>query len=186
MNQPVIGPAKGIIRKLLDISVDNELLSDIEMAKLIPETTAGYIRAIRNSDSFRRLLAKAVEQKYGDTIRAVRQKGLETTIVAMDTLQEVMTDPATLPGVKMEASKIALNSFHQTQDRETPKAGIGKDDEKPGVNVQINLSAGELAEARNAMVSHGKTIQLEGSDVAHTPSSRHALLGPVKKIGDPV
>lgn len=181
--KPLRSARQGIILRLVDLLSDNSLISNEDAAIAIgahPET----VKHLRKSDSFRTLVARAVKAKHGDLLYGVERMRLEATHAVLTAARDIAQAPEGLPTVKLQAAEIVLNDWHKTEDRKaSPKLGQNG---PPGTNVTVELTFNELQAARESAVEKGKTIQLEPSDVHHTPINpftQHALLANQRKTG---
>jgi len=122
------------------------------------------VYVLRRSDAFRATLSLMIDKYYGDAIRAVRSNTIVAANEALEENRRILRDPAALPSLKMEAAKIVLDHYHKSEDRTIPRGPVGQ----PGqTSVTINLTTQELAEARQASIQRGATLELEASNHAH-------------------
>lgn len=168
---------RSMIEEVLDLCVDNSLITHTQVATLlnIPIPT---VKAIRASDSFNTILTRRVEARYGTALRAVRTNTLVAANEALETAKIIMNDPAQIASMKLEAAKVALESYHKSEERSVPKGPVGT----PGqTNVAINLTFAELTDAQERSRQYGRDLKLEASDVTHAPQisdqSRQILPG---------
>lgn len=167
-----VAPAKqtrSMVRDLLNLLVDNHLLTDKECATIlaIPERT---VFILRKSDAFKAALAKMVEDKHGTAIRAVRNNILVAANTALETTIRVMGDPSALPSMKLEAAKLALEQHHKAEQRAIDMEAAKAPPPPPpnaGPSVNVTISVEDLSAARQAALNHGAAITLEPSESAH-------------------
>jgi hypothetical protein len=155
---------RSMIEDVLDLCVQNHLITNAEVAALL-QIPLRTVRALRSSDSFQTILERRIEKTHGVAIRAVRMNSLVAANTALETAKTIMKDPAAIGSMKLEAAKVALESYHRAEDRNAPKSPLGH----PQTNVAINLTFAELAEAQDRSRNYGASLELEASDVSHTP-----------------
>jgi len=156
--------ARGIIYDILQVMVDNHQINNAQIAALTGHNEK-IITHIRKSDSFRSLLAKAVEIRHGEALQTVRSAQLTSTIVALEGMRKVIESDATLPAMKVEAARVILNNHNTTEDRLAPKSAVGQQNQ-----VNISISLDELQAARQSALAKGNEIVLEPSDASHSPA----------------
>jgi hypothetical protein len=177
---------RGLLQRLVDALSDNMELTN-EAAAVVVGSDARTVAQLRKSDSFRTLLMREVNRKYGDKLHAVTASQLDATIAAARTVTSLLQLPEVLPSVKLEAAKVAFENHHRTADRLAPKNAPLHGQ----TNVTVELNFSELQAARKQSVDFGKTLELGPSDVAHgyatvTPTDRNNMLESFNQVGAPL
>ena len=165
MEPPIIPrKARGIIQDVILAIVDDLHISNENISKQTGHPIK-IIQHIRKSDSFRSMLAKAQEMRYGEVLQTVRLTQMTTAVNTLKSMSNMAGDPGILPLARLEAAKIVMDTHNKTEERLIPKVAPG-----PQNQVNLTISLEDLQSARQASLTQGQEIVLEPSDASHAPA----------------
>jgi hypothetical protein len=162
-----------IRERVLALLTDYPTLSHAELSNLTGANVR-YIRLITSTDEFQLALGARVSHRYKMTMAAVRQKMLDTTLAALDSLTEVATGQST-PAQKVEAARTILQHTGPVIHPQTHATSVNDQAQQPTVSINITLDDLNAAKAKHA--DRAGKLTLDAIDVEIIPPT-HQLIAP--------